>query len=381
MCTYKVLLVDDDPNVLQGYQRSLRRRFDIETALCSEEALTAVNFLGPFAVIVSDMNMPRQNGVQLLQKLIAASPDSVRIMLTGNADQQTATDAINIGKVFRFLSKPCSTDDLSVAMDAAIDQHRLIAAERQMLTETVHGSIRMLTEVLSLVNPVAFGRATRIHELVMSMAEKVKVDHPWECEMAAMLSQVGCVSIPAETLEKAYHGSPLSASESKLMERRYETAYELIRQVPRLENVANIVRLQDENHWNRQPPENIPLAAHFLRIARDYDMLLQNSQDPELALGQLGIHERNYLAQAVQALSRTVEKEIHYELQTVSVTELEKGWKLFSDVLTPGGALLIKGGQVITSTLLARLLNHAESGSVAEPIKVLVPVSLEPALA
>lgn len=380
MTTHKVLLVDDDPNVLHGYQRSLRRKFDIETALCSEEALTAVNFLGPFAVIVCDMNMPRQNGVQLLEKLIDASPDSVRIMLTGNVDQKTATDAINIGQVFRFLSKPCSVDELTEAIEEAIEQHRLVVAERQLLTETVHGSIRMLTEVLSLVNPVAFGRAARLHDLVMQLAEKVGIKQAWECEVAAMLSQVGCVSIPTETLEKAYQGHPLTENESRLMERRYEVAYDLIRQVPRLENVAKIVRLQDDNHWKRQTSEQIPLAAHLLRIARDYDMILQSTQDAELSLGQLGQQEKNYDPQAVEALSKTVEKEIHYELRTVDVSQLEKGWKLFSDILTPGGALLIRSGQVITSTLLARLLNHASSGSVAEPIKVLVPVSLEPAL-
>ncbi len=74
--TERVLLVDDDPNVLKAYERRLRRRFDVETALCSEEGVTAVNFLGPFAVIVSDMTMPRENGAGFLARMLSLSPDT-----------------------------------------------------------------------------------------------------------------------------------------------------------------------------------------------------------------------------------------------------------------------------------------------------------------
>jgi len=128
----KILLVDDDPNVLKGHERRLRKRFDIETVFCSEEALTAVNFLGPFAVIVSDMNMPRVNGIQLLKQFYEEAPESVRIMLTGNADQQTASDAINEGHVFRFLSKPCDSEELATAIEAEgfLDQLAFAFARR-----------------------------------------------------------------------------------------------------------------------------------------------------------------------------------------------------------------------------------------------------------
>ena len=105
---HKILLVDDDRNILSGYQRVLRKAFDLETALGGEEALRLLTMDGPFSLVVADMQMPGMSGLELLDKAQTVSPDTIRIMLTGNTDQKTAADAVNQGQVFRFLTKPCS---------------------------------------------------------------------------------------------------------------------------------------------------------------------------------------------------------------------------------------------------------------------------------
>ena len=90
----KILCVDDDPRILQAFQRQLRKQFHIETAPGGAEGLEAIASSGPFAVIVSDMRMPGMDGIQFLSAVKERAPESVRIMLTGNADQQTAVDAV-----------------------------------------------------------------------------------------------------------------------------------------------------------------------------------------------------------------------------------------------------------------------------------------------
>src|SRR5947209_3169648 len=95
-----ILFVDDDSNLLAGYQRNLRKGFRIDTAASGPQALTMLTAQGPYAVIVSDMRMPQMDGVQFLSKAKSVSPRSVRIMLTGNADQKTAIEAVNEGYVF-----------------------------------------------------------------------------------------------------------------------------------------------------------------------------------------------------------------------------------------------------------------------------------------
>src|SRR4051812_10280575 len=93
----RILFVDDDPNILAGYQRTLRKRYSVATALSADEGLALIESDGPFAVVVADMQMPGTNGIQFLRKAQEKAPDSIRLMLTGNADQKTAIDAVNEG--------------------------------------------------------------------------------------------------------------------------------------------------------------------------------------------------------------------------------------------------------------------------------------------
>ena len=169
----RILLVDDDNNILEGYRRSLSREFLLETALGGSQALKLATDNGPYAVVVSDMRMPGMDGIQLLSSIKAQSPDTTRVMLTGNADIDTAINAINEGNIFRFLNKPCSKEEMAKALTAALVQYRLVTAEKQLLEQTLSGCIQVLTEVLSLVNPAAFSRAERarryIHHIVTAM--------------------------------------------------------------------------------------------------------------------------------------------------------------------------------------------------------------------
>lgn len=122
----KILIVDDDIHVLNGYCRSLRKQFQVGTANSGQQALKLLEEQGPYAVVVSDMRMPGMDGLELLAKLKEISPNTARIMLTGNADQQTAIDAVNQGQVFKFLTKPCSGDTMASAIGAGIKQYQQI---------------------------------------------------------------------------------------------------------------------------------------------------------------------------------------------------------------------------------------------------------------
>src|SRR5438552_1794684 len=91
----------------------LRPRFSIDTALGGEPALALIASQGRYAVIVTDMQMPGMDGVEFLMQARQKAPDTVRLMLTGNADQKTAVEAMNKGHVFQFLNKPCPPEMLA----------------------------------------------------------------------------------------------------------------------------------------------------------------------------------------------------------------------------------------------------------------------------
>src|ERR1700733_14693181 len=193
------------------------------------------------------MRMPEMDGTQLLRKVKQLAPDTVRIMLTGDGDIHNAVSAVNEGSIFRFLTKPCNRDTLVKALSAGLLQHRLITAEKDLLENTLQGSIQVLTEVLSLVNPAAFGRALRVRRYIHHVATKMAMASPWRFEVAAMMSQLGCVTLHPETIEAVYAGRKLPPDEQKRFDAHPGVARDLLSKIPRMEPIAWMIAHQNDS--------------------------------------------------------------------------------------------------------------------------------------
>src|ERR1035438_1861758 len=200
----KILFVDDEPAVLDGYRRILGRDLSIETAVGGALGLTAIAESGPFAVVVSDMRMPQMDGAQFLTRVRDVAPDTVRMALTGQTDIDTAMAAVNEGRIFRFMTKPVSKENLLKAVESGLAQHHLITAEKELLEGTLKGCVSVLSEMLSFSNPAAFGRAMRLLRFVQHAAQKLALKSSWSYEIAAMLSQLGCVTLNQDLVNAAY---------------------------------------------------------------------------------------------------------------------------------------------------------------------------------
>lgn len=376
--TSKILCVDNEPNILAGYTRQLRKSFDLDTALGGEEGLQALRTRGPYAVIVSDMRMPGISGVEFLRQARVVAPDAVRMMLTGNNDQQTAMSAVNEGHIFRFMLKPCPAETLSEVLQAGLEQHRLITAEKELLEHTLRGSIKVLTEVLSLTNPVAFGRAVRLQRLVGKLAESLKVEAAWQLDVAAMLSHIGCVTIPDAVLSKVFEGGKLADKEQEMFDQHPNIGAGLIAQIPRLQNVAQIIAYQEKHFDGRGLPDDekkeqaIPLGARILKAALDFDSLESRGRTKPEALDRMRSLSGWYDPDVLNALDAL---ETTYKRRKAGVQDLRPGMILDENIVNANGLTLISKGQEITETLLCRLLNIATRHVIREPITVLEPVA------
>lgn len=360
--TQKILLVDDEPNVLQGFKRHLRKSHDIQLAVGGEAALEVIGEHGPFAVVVSDMQMPEMSGVELLSKVCEIREQTVRIMLTGNADQRTAVDAVNEGNIFRFLNKPCPPEKLAQVLDAALEQHRLITAEEELLNKTLSGSVRMLTQVLSMVMPEAFGLSQEARSFSRSIATKIGVGPLWQIEMAAMLMRVGCVSLPAEVLQKYLHDEELTKQECQLIDETPKLGHSLLASIPRLHGIANYILT------HLDPPEDpTPIASRILRAVGDFQRF-RSSSTPRQALARL---EDNaiYDPDVVKYLSELLaESCVNKDLP---INQLEEGMVLDSHVEDLNGRVLIAEGNEVHQAMIQKLTLLSRSGSgVREPISV-----------
>jgi DNA-binding NtrC family response regulator len=124
----RVLLVDDDAQVLAALRRQICREFDVTTTTDPKEAVRLVVSSGPFAVVVSDLRLPGMDGVSLLFLIRQAAPETVRVLLTGHADVESSISAVNQGSVFRILTKPCPTATFINVLRVSVERHRQIVA-------------------------------------------------------------------------------------------------------------------------------------------------------------------------------------------------------------------------------------------------------------
>jgi len=131
----KILFVDDERAILDGYRRLLRGEYEFDIALGPTLALEMLAKQS-YAVVIADMRMPEMDGAQLLAKIAAQYPGTIRVMLTGNSDMQTAVRAVNEGAVFRFLTKPCDKELLRTTIQAALAQYRLSGLQQENLGTT-----------------------------------------------------------------------------------------------------------------------------------------------------------------------------------------------------------------------------------------------------
>jgi len=380
----KILFVDDEENILKAYERLFFKSFEVLTALGSKIGLEIAHKNKDIAVVVADMQMPEINGVQFLSEIKTKLPEATRIMLTGNADQETAVEAINNGSIFRFLTKPCNEELFRKTISSALEQHRLITAERELLEKTVSGSVAILTELMSQFDPDLFGKGIKIKNLISILAAFLNIKNSWELEIAAMLSQVGYLSLPNNVYEKLKNNAPLATNEKILVEKLPEFASLLISNIPRLETVSNIILYQQKKFNGEGFPKNdlkgddIPLGARIIKPLIDLVDLEENLKSKkevfEILSSRIGWYDPNILTKIIQCFLNTDEKKVLDEnkMRSIPFKKLKLGDILAKDIETMNGIKLLAKGIKVSHINLLRLGNYSKLEEIKEPIVIYI---------
>lgn len=373
----RVLCVDDEPRVVEGLALHLRRDFQVFTANSGAEALKKLHELGSCAVVISDMRMPGMDGAALLKRVMQLFPETTRILLTGEPGRDTAVTAINEGQIFRFLTKPCAPDQLRSAVDAGVALYNLQTAEKKLLQETLIGCIKALIDVLAITNPVAFGRANRVQRTTMQFIEQIGFKGFWQLEAAAMLSQLGFISLPIELVEKIYYGETLTKEEQVLAGGTAKVADTLLGHIPRLEEVLQILNIvHDPQGVANVPQEGMArTGAAILKLVLDYDALIARSHSIDVAVQTLRSKGRTYdltlLDQFASFVGANAQAD---ELMELPLRLVTPGMIIMKDLRTQMGTLLVPKGFEVTATFLERMRNFG-TGILHEKVPVLVPAS------
>lgn len=376
--TEKVLFVDDEPAALDGYRRLLHRTFQVETAVGAAEGLAKLAETGPYAVVVSDMRMPEMDGAAFLAMVREVSHDTVRMAITGYADLETAGRAINEGNIFRFLTKPCEKNVLTAGLNAALEQYRLVNAEKELLEKTLSGSIHVLTSMLGLINPVAFSRISGIRRCVTYLVRKLKLADPWRFEIAALLSLLGCVTLEPDLVEAYFSGQPLNQQDQGRFDSHPTVAANLLASIPRLEHVTWMIANQQSavaqlRIKGAKLPQDVVLGASILSVSIAYDRLTSQGSTHDQAILHLRMKVPFYDEIVLDLLAEVKPQEEEADVRKCHVAELRPGMVLKEELRTHSGLLIAAKGQEISSALLLRVKNFRERNQVSGQVAVAVP--------
>lgn len=372
-----ILFVDDDPEWLAGVRRRFRNKYQVDVASGPVRALEAVTERS-YAVIVSDLLMPGLDGVSFLGRIRQVSPETMRIMLTGHADLRAAMAAVNTGEVFRFLLKPCPEEELDEALSAAVAAHLQATAEKAFLKGALRGIIKVLSDLLGLLNAEAQQQTWRVKRLVMDMARFLETPEPWRVELAVSLSQLGAMVMPEALSATLRTAGTLAGDQARLFDRHPAIAAELLRNIPRLTDIADIIRLQnvrfDGQGGNPGDPvgQDIPLGSRLLKLALDYDRLLTSGHDRPAALSALRERRGQYDPRLLDVLAAMAGAFEGYARESRPLAALRPGLVLEETIVGPDGAPVATAGQVVDELLLTRLAGLALDAD--RPLAVRVPI-------
>lgn len=374
----KVLFVDDEVNVLNALRRIFFNMFNISIAESGEEGLKILEQKGPYAVVVSDMNMPGMDGIAFLKKVKELYPETVRVMLTGKADISTAMEAVNKGNIFRFVTKPCSNADMEHVLEAAFDQYFLITAEKELLERTLKGCINVLIDIIALTNPLAFTQATRVKELVKQIADSLKIKNKLKLELATMLFHIGCVTIPSRTLEKVYRNEKLRIDESEMLRTYPSVSKELVSGIPRMEDVVAIIAGSMEDYSDKKEKEDsmdktVFWGGEILKTAVDMDVLLYRGFSKHDAIKTLYEKRNRYNPLVLSVLSELNPYVLSSQKkeERLRIKDLEIGMVIEEDIRTRDDKiLLLARGQGINYVTRMLLENYLKQGKIKDLILV-----------
>ena len=372
--TARILCVDDEPRILEGIAAHLRKDYEVHVAGSGPEAMSKLRELKDVAVIVSDMRMPGVDGATLLQQVLQSYPDVTRILLTGDPGRDVAVSAINRGQIFRFLTKPCPPDQLRSAIQAGVMQNRLYHAERLVLQETLLGCINALMDVLAITSPRAFGHASRVKKLAADVAKSLDCANFWQLEAAAMLSQIGYLSLTAELVEKLHEGARLTPEEQAAAAAVPEVAIRLLEHIPRLEPVMQILTALS---WSdeavaRLGDGTIGTATRILGMVLQYDAETARGHPADVALESIRNRKARFGAEGVEKFAALLGSGNRSHIHEIPLHRVLVGMTMMQELCTPKGMLLVTRGFVITATFLEKVRHHAPE-LMDQPVKVMIP--------
>lgn len=404
----RILVIDDEAIVLKALSQTLRAEgYDVVT---SDDPLEAIEILQKteFAVILSDQQMPKISGLEVLAIAKELQPHTTRILITAVLSLNTVIDAINKGEIYRFIVKPWLREELLVTIRNAVQRYHLIhqnnslrnqaiamnkdlaekiervdEQKRQLeeLNDALHKnleqSVQLCLKTMETFYPVLGSRGRRVLEICRAIAQDLKLpaEQRRVLEISARLHDIGLIGTPREIIRKWQHyPDSLSEAERALIELHPVLGQELLTFVADLGEVGTIVRahherFDGEGYPDRLSGDQIPWLARLLSVAVNFAAL---PYDPSVASTEIARRSGSeFDPDAVRTLLRCLpHADLPRNQRQVTLGELRPGMVLAHGIYTANGLLLIPEGQSLNEPQIEKIQNHNRVNPITQTLMV-----------
>jgi response regulator RpfG family c-di-GMP phosphodiesterase len=408
-----LLFVDDESSILSSLRRLFRSLgYTIYVAESGQQGLEILK-QHPVDLVISDMRMPEMDGAAFLEQVEKKYPDTVRILLTGFSDIASTIDAINKGKIYRYISKPWEDAEITLTVRQALQTKKLerekyqltVQVQRQyaelkdlnenlerrvkarteelqqtadmldlayqQLTDNYQRTIQVFSGLISMRESLSGRYAQKVAELASTMAKALQLDaeQTRHIYFASLLHELGKLSLPGNLLEQPIHN--LTPGELKKYRRHPVNGQTALMAVEELQLTATLIGAHEEYFDGSGFPEglvgeNIPLGGRIISIAKDYYGYKTGkfSSTPITTLAALEQIQRHrntrYDPTLVDILTVLVERRLdavdkHKELKLGS-DELVAGMTLTRNLYNKTDMLLLTKGRVLNETVIRKLI-------------------------
>jgi len=236
----KILVVDDEPDNLDLLYRTFYRDYKVLRATSGPAALDLLSQEGEVSVIISDQRMPIMSGTEFLSLTATQYPDIIRIILTGYTDVEDLVEAINAGKVFKYVTKPWEAEELKAVVRQALDTHNVLKARTRELTRTLRQESLLNTVTNTIRSALDYRQI--LQAIVDTVGHMLEVDvcllRPFQDQRLVDEGFIYHKTGKAQGDQEATSGFPLS---SLLAQTVWET-----REVQVIHHVADDERIQGD---------------------------------------------------------------------------------------------------------------------------------------
>lgn len=367
--TYSILIVDDSEDnrlILEELTKSLG--YEPLLATNGIEAQAKVQQTRP-SIILLDLNMPEMNGIEFLE-WIKSDPNlnKIPILMVSTVDEtEDIVHCLKLGAQ-DFIHKPFEVEILKSRILTALNRVISQKQEKELLEKTFVGSVKIFSDILTVLSPAIFGRSARIQRFAKLIAQELQYPNIWEIQLSALFSLIGTIALPSEILDKFSEGRVLSIDEQATFDSHPNIGAQLLSNIPRLEGIGTIIK--NQNEAVAKNPNGIPTGSSILKAAIEFEAIHRKATNPVEFTTLL--HSKEHLFDPIlkQALVKVMLSEYSQAVKTLNVSQIKVGMLFASDVFTKADVKVFGQWQEISDAYLERLkMIHTRIG-IKEPISI-----------